>query len=235
MTETTRCGVLPRMAVERWTRFPATADPRPTVLLDSPVRSEDGFTNTDAKIAFCSGTVESAEDVPDEPLRLLRSAGDGGFPPKLRCSSLGPSFPRRYSPPIVGNGLSRHGESKPTAALGPIWAVAETLGRCWTPPRNREQLGPHMLGSALVGADQRSLNVTFVGGREDLFRCDAEVLEATTAVTVVPLQRLTRELPSRTAITLEGHPREVRVVLREALGGRVLVNLDGSPIPVLSL
>jgi len=33
---------------------------------------------------------------------------------------------------------------------------------------------------------------------------------------------------------MEGHPREVRVVLREALGVRVLVNLDGSPVPVLS-
>jgi hypothetical protein len=92
-----------------------------------------------------------------------------------------------------------------------------------------------MLGVTFVGPDQRSLNVTFVGGREDLFRYDAEVLEAATAVTVVPLQRLTRKLPSGSAITLEGHPREVRVVLREALGGRVLVNLDGSPIPVLSL
>ena len=29
--------------------------------------------------------------------------------------------------------------------------------------------------------------------------------------------------------------REVRVVLREALGGRVRVNLDGSPVPVLPL
>jgi hypothetical protein len=91
-----------------------------------------------------------------------------------------------------------------------------------------------MLSSAFVGTDQRSLNVTFVGGREDLFRYDAEVLEVATAVTVMPLQRLTRKLPSGTAITLEGHRREVRVVLREALGGRVLVNLDGSPVPVLA-
>ena len=199
-----------RMAVERWTRFPATADPRPTVLLDSPVRSEDGFTNTDAKIAFCSGTVESAEDVPDEPLRLLRSAGDGGFPPEAPLIVTRAVLSEALFATDRGERLVSAWRIEADGALGPIWAVAETLGRCWTPPRNREQLGPHMLGSALVGADQRSLNVTFVGGREDLFRYDAEVLEATTAVTVVPLQRLTRELPSRTAITLEGHPREVR-------------------------
>jgi hypothetical protein len=70
-----------RKAVERWTQFPATADPRPTVLLHSPIRSEGGFTNSDAKNAFLFGAVEAVEDVRDEPLRLLRSAGDGGRPP----------------------------------------------------------------------------------------------------------------------------------------------------------
>jgi hypothetical protein len=224
-----------RMAVERWVQFPATADPRPTVLLHSPVRSEGGFTNGDAKNAFLFGAVEADEDVPDEPLRLLRSAGDGGHPPHAPLTITGAVLTEAPFATDRGEGTFSAWRIEAVDTLGPIWALAEVaLDQCWEPPTLEEgPRGPHMLGSAFVGTDQRSLDVTFVGGREDLFRYDAEVVEAATAVTVVPLQRVIRKLP--TAITFEGHRREVRVVLREALGGRVLVNLDGSPVPVLAL
>jgi hypothetical protein len=38
-------------------------------------------------------------------------------------------------------------------------------------------------------------------------------------------------LAPRTAISAEGHLRTVRVTPSESLGGRVLVNLDGTPCP----
>jgi hypothetical protein len=59
-------------AVDSWAGFPARATPRPIVLLGGPMRSEGGFKTSDAKIAFLQGAVESAADVPEEALRLMR-------------------------------------------------------------------------------------------------------------------------------------------------------------------
>ena len=89
-----------------------------------------------------------------------------------------------------------------------------------------------MLRSGIVGAHGRELDVEFTGGSERLFRYDAEVIETLAAVCVVPLPRLTARLAPGTAITTEGHPRKIRVTLAERLGGRVLVNLDGTPVAV---
>jgi hypothetical protein len=89
-----------------------------------------------------------------------------------------------------------------------------------------------MLRSGTVGADGRELAVQFIGGSERLFRYDAEVMETPAAVGVVPLPRMTVRLGPGTAITAEGHLRNVGVTLAERLGGRVLVNLDGTPVPV---
>ena len=119
--------------------------------------------------------------------------------------------------------------------LGPIWVLAEEAqAHCWSPPEvpDGERIGPRMLMSATVGPDGRELIVGFTGGRESLLRYEAEAVESAAAVSVVSLGRMTRRLPPETAITMEGHRREVRVTLAEALGGRVLVNLDGTPVPV---
>jgi hypothetical protein len=89
-----------------------------------------------------------------------------------------------------------------------------------------------MLRSGTVGADGRELAVEFTGGSQRLFRYDAEVVDTPAAVCVVPLPRMTARLAPRTAITAEGHLRKVRVTLAEPLGGRVLVNLDETPVPV---
>lgn len=112
--------------------------------------------------------------------------------------------------------------------------TAEAHARCWSPsgPASREQAGPHSLRSGTVRADTHDLAVEFTGGSEQLFRYDAEVIETQAAVCVVPLPRITVRLAPRTAISAEGHLRTVRVTLAESLGGRVLVNLDGTPVPV---
>jgi hypothetical protein len=120
-------------------------------------------------------------------------------------------------------------------ALGPIWVLTgEAQARCWSPSTSagQERIGPHMLRSGTVGADGRELAVEFTGGSERLFRYDAEVIETPAAVCVVPLPRMTARLAPGTAITAEGHLRKVRVTLAEPLGGRVLADLDGSPVPV---
>ncbi|HUB37781.1 MAG TPA: hypothetical protein VMA72_02910 [Streptosporangiaceae bacterium] len=72
----------------------------------------------------------------------------------------------------------------------------------------------------------------FIGGSRQLFGYDAEAIETQTAVCVAPLPRMTVRLTPRTAISAEGHLRRVLVTLAESLGGRVLVNLDGTLVPV---
>jgi hypothetical protein len=84
--------------------------------------------------------------------------------------------------------------------------------------------------------------VAFIGGGERLFRYDAEVIETAVAVCVVPLRRMTEHFAQevaagaaahrRMAVTAVGYPRTVHVSLAEPLGGRVLVNLDGTPVSV---
>jgi hypothetical protein len=74
--------------------------------------------------------------------------------------------------------------------------------------------------------------VTFVGGREQFFRYDVGVVETLTAASVVPLTRPTEALAAGAMVTLEGHARTVEVRLEEPLGKRVIVNLDGTAVPV---
>ncbi len=92
--------------------------------------------------------------------------------------------------------------------------------------------GPHVLVRASVDPSGRDLAVDFIGGSESLFDYEAEAVETPAAVAVVPHERVRRALPSGTSITAEGHLRLVHVRLREPLGGRVLVNLDGTPVEV---
>jgi hypothetical protein len=112
--------------------------------------------------------------------------------------------------------------------------TGEAQARCWSPSSqaSQERTGPHLLRSGTVGADGRELAVEFTGGGERLFRYDAEGIETPAAVCVVPLQRMTVRLAPGTAITAEGHLRKVCVTLAGRLGGRVLVNLDGTPVAV---
>lgn len=226
-----------KQAIAHWAGFPA-AEPRPVVLLDSDVRVEGGFATGDAKIAFLRGVVKAAPGVPEEPMRLLRA-------PHARVSHPGRATLRVTAATLAHTEFATdRGPQRLPAwrveavdALGPIWVLAEEAQvRCWSPPEvpDGERIGPHILISATVGPEGRELIVEFTGGGESLFRYEAEAVESAAAVSVVPLERMTRQLPTGTAITMEGHRRDVRVTLAEALGSRVLVNLDGTPVPVHS-
>jgi hypothetical protein len=226
-------------AVAHWTGFPAAAKPRPLVLLGhSGIRVDAGFATGDAKIAFIHGAIDADAGVPEEPLRLVRSA-------RARATR-----PRRVTLRVTAATLMEaefatdRGSQRLPAwrleavdALGAIWVLAERArALCWSPPEapEGEPIGPHLLRSAIVGPDGRELTVEFVGGSESLFRYEAEPVESAVAVSVVPMERRTGRLPPGRAITLEGHRREVRVTLAKPLGGRVLVNLDGRPVLVRS-
>ena len=224
-------------AVDIWAGFPAGATSRPIVLLHGPMRSEGDFKTSDAKIAFLQGAVESAAEVPEEALRLMRL-------PQVRGPL--PAAPLR----VVDAVLSEAGFATDRGLLtlpawrvtaldtqGPIWVLsADAHAHCWSPPPDPGGwAGPHLLSGATSDADDLGLTVQFVGGGVTVFRYEPEVVETATAVAVVPLERSIQEFRPGIAFTHEGHPRQVRVRLSEPLRGRVLVNLDGAPVEVLPL
>jgi len=225
-----------RQAVASWAKFPAGADPRPLVLLHGPVRVDKGFASGDAKLAFLRGVVKAQPEVPEDAVRPLRrrAAGTG---PQPRGPLQVAAAERSEAEFATDRGHQRlpAWRLEAAATLGPIWVLTgEAQARCWSPstPASQERIGPRILTSGTVGADGRELAVEFTGGSEQLFRYDAEVTETPAAVCVVPLPRMTVQLASGTAITAEGHLRQIRVTLAERLGGRVLVNLDQTPVPV---
>jgi hypothetical protein len=225
-----------RRAVAGWAEFPVGADPRPLVLLNGPVRVDKGFATGDAKLAFLRGVVEIEAEVPEEAVRLLRRSAAGAGP-RPRGQLRVVAAERSEAEFATDRGHQRLPAWRLEAAdtLGPIWVLTgEAQARCWSPstPASEERIGPHMLRSGTVRADGRKLAAEFTGGSERLFRYDAEVIETLGAVCVVPLPRMAVRLAPGTAITAEGHLRKVRVTLAERLGGRVLVNLDGTPLPV---
>jgi len=121
-------------------------------------------------------------------------------------------------------------------ARGPIWVLTEAVhARCWSPQAvpDGEAIGPHILVRASIDPNGRDLVVDFVGGSETLFDYEAETVETPAALTVLPQERAKQTLPSATAITAEGHARRVHVRLNEPLDGRVLVNLDGTPVEAI--
>ena len=223
-------------AVARWTDFPVSVEPRPLVLLHGPVQIERGFSSGSAKVAFGLGQVEADEGIPAEVLRSLRV-------PRVWTPNP-PDARLRVSAAVRGEvdfATDRGVQALPAwrvdavDALRPIWVLTERLqSRCWAPPApvSAEPLGPHILSSGTIGPDGRDVVVTFVGGKEQLFRYDVEVVQAPTAVSVVPLRRPTDALSAGAFVTLEGHARTVAVRLEGPLGARVLVNLDGTPVPV---
>jgi hypothetical protein len=206
------------------------------VLLDGPVRVDKGLSTGDAKLAFLRRVVEAEAQVPEDAVRLLRQSAVGTGPgPRGQLRVF--AAERSEAEFATDRGHQRLPAWRLEAAdtLGPIWALTgEAQARCWFPskPAGQERLGPHMLRWGTVGADGRELAVEFTGGSDRLFRYDAEVMESPAAVCVVPMAQMTVRLAPGTAITAEGHLRRVRVTLAERLGGRVLVNLDGTPVPI---
>ena len=222
-------------AVGRFAAFPALDDPRPVVLLDDAVHVEDGFVTGDAKMAFLQGVIEAVEGAPEEPVRLLRVAQLRGRPPRAPLLVRGAVLLETAFGTDRGQQVFPAWRVEAAEACGPIWVLAEeVLSRCWSPPAvaEDETSGPHVLVRASVDPSGRDLAVDFIGGSESLFDYEAEAVETPAAVAVVPQQRVRRALPSGTRTTAKGHFRLVHVRLREPLGGRVLVNLDGTPVEV---
>jgi hypothetical protein len=235
-----------RRAVARWAQFPVGVIPRPLVLLGDPFRVEKGFSTGDAKIAFVSGAVEAAAGVPEDAVRPIRpSVVHAGRRPRDPLLVSAAELSAAEFATDRGHQRLPAWRLEAADALGPIWVLtAEARARCWSPPQadGAGRPGPRLLSSGVTAPESRELAVAFIGGGEGLFRYDAEVIETAVAVCVVPLRRMTEHFAQEAAaaaaahrqlaVAAVGYPRTVQVSLAEPLGGRVLVNLDGTAVPV---
>ncbi|MDE3133203.1 MAG: hypothetical protein KGL15_03970 [Acidobacteriota bacterium] len=223
-----------RWAVGCWSAFPVKDVPRPLVLVESRVRIEQGFDTVDAKIAFLGGCVEATVSLPDGVIEALgRGAHPSRRPPReplvidaANCEEaefLTDRGPRRLPAWRLS---AEH-------ALGAIWVLDPGVTD-WRPARDAGVMPPQVQGPGHRGgrrvevdADDRSVLVHWLGGPPDNERYRrTEVVESDTAVAVVPVGEDVGPPGYRTAV---GYVHRVPAVLREPLGARVLVDLNGNP------
>ena len=189
-----------------WADFPFDAAPRPVVLTGEAVQVEGGFAGGEAKYAFLQGAIEADGAVPAEPVSALRHEPQfTGAPARS---------PLRVTRAVVdetqfatdrGPLMLPAWRVEASDTLGPIWVLTDQARqRCWNPP-------------------------PVVDGRSS-----HEVIETAAALTVVPLGRLLSGQTLTGPVPAVGHPRKVEVRLARPLDGRVLVNPNATPVPVLS-
>jgi len=247
-----------RAALARWDEFPATAIPRPIVVLDEFPVPEDGFATDPAKLAFACRQIEVAiRRFPDTPRMALVSWAGGtttthpalpaqdavtmiagtNAPKGMDCSD---AEPVRLTGVHLGTtefGTDR-GQVSSTAWLftGPevpgdglaYPALAPT--EFHLPPRN---LSTGNLAATEIAAGGRSLTAYFYGTPTDAGACtleyEAAVAESETAVAIT-IRPLPAATPSPSGMKCAAiaEIRAVTVPLAGVLGGRVVVDKAGA-------
>jgi hypothetical protein len=219
-----------RQGLLAWAGFPADRQPRPLVLLSSPVRPV-GFPDAQTKRAFLRGAFEAVPGFPSPVLQALRSQpeapGDHAGPPLLLTAATAGQAEfatdrgRRQLPAW---------EVRAQGVPEPLWVLDPTAGRlAWRPPGqgHNEWHG----STAVPGTGGRALTMTFSG-----IPCayadypGAEILESGAAVAIVPVPRDTG--PRAGPRLAYAEKREVTAVLARPLGHRVLLDATGSPVMV---
>jgi hypothetical protein len=224
-------------AVGGWADFPFDAVPRPVVLTGGAVQVERGFATGEAKYAFLQGAIEADETVPAEPVLALRREPQlTAAPARSRLRVTGAVVDQTAFATDRGPLMLPAWKVEAVDTLGPIWVLTEQARqRCWNPPPPLPAgRGAHSLDHATVDADGTTLTVFFTGSSPKHFGYRAEVIETAAALTVVPLGHL---LPGQTLtgpVAAIGHPRKAEVRLASPLDGRVLVNPNATPVPVVS-
>jgi hypothetical protein len=120
---------------------------------------------------------------------------------------------------------------------GTFWALDPAIAATrWQPPEPAPPKPfdglPHRAGSAVRDRDGWTLHFTFVGAPPEYVEYpSAEVIETRQAIVVLPLARYVGP-PGPGWMPAVGYDRTVTVRLARPLGGRVLVDLDASPVTV---
>lgn len=225
------------LALQRWADFPVAAELRPVVLLGGAILCP-GFTTGEAKGAYMMGRVDAAASVPDEPIRHLAQV--------RQLQPIDAVSPLWVLGAIQGTtefSTDRGSMQLPAwrveavDALESIWVLSdEGRRRCWSSPSEPDGGWPFFgspVWAARVDHDGLGLSVDFTGGIRSVFRYQLVVIEADTAVVVVPV---TMPWPSdrerRGFVPARGDAHHGSVRLRRPLGSRVVVNPDASPVSV---
>ena len=225
-------------ALSCWRDFPADTVPRPLVI-GASVRVERGFRTREAKIAFRRGELVGTDEVPDDVLEIVSQAGVADAPPGVEVAPLEITrAAREVSEFMTDRGrrsldawrLSGPGLLGDMIVLDPAlactrWAPASEA----RPPRPFDGTRHLELRAVAVVTSGAELAVSFVGAPAALSDYpDAEVVESPAAFTVLPRARPTAAYEQDKAVAAVGVFRQGQVRLAMALGGRVLVDLDGS-------
>ena len=224
-------------AVAAWADFPFDAVPRPVVLTGEALQVEGGFATGEAKYAFLRGAIEADETVPPEPVSALRHEPQlTGAPARSRLRVIRAVIDQTSFATDRGPLVLPAWRVEAADALGPVWVLSDQARqRCWNPSAPAVAgRGSHTLDHATVDADGATLTVFFTGMSPKHFGYRAEVIETAAALAVVPFGHLLPDQTLTGPVAAVGHHRKVEVRLAGPLDGRVLVNTNAAPVPVLS-
>jgi hypothetical protein len=249
-------------ALGAWSTYPTNVSPRPTILLGPSVLDpQGGFTNSDIGIAddmknsYLNGAINPPASWPNGPATAAGFkiiSAQAAF--KLLTTPTGGST--MTSPALTATGMQL-GTGSFLSDRGPItlpaWLVtiagveapAKILAIApsgLSPKTNVKSANPAM--SALIGNDERTLEVNFVGGTSGPGPCGSSytltTAESSHAVAVLvsehinPTPKSTRPMSGQISCALVGELRHVTTRLSSPLGARVVVDAQNKGVVVVS-
>jgi hypothetical protein len=234
-------------ALRLWRDFPATSSPRPLVLSGPDIIDpSSGFRNGADKIAYIAGRFTVAAALPVGPPLWKRHP----LIPAAKALTL--LRGKQHDAPAATGSLSVTAVHLGTAAFStdrgpsrlPAWlftfagvrdqaaVLAIAASDLW-PKASPARDGTDDL-SATIAPDGHTITVTFVGAAAGTGPCEAQyaavVAQSSSAVAISV--RVARSGRGAQACSAVGYRRTVTVALTPALGGRVLIDSHGVPLPV---
>jgi hypothetical protein len=247
-TQTDRNHQWAAWSLRCWSEFPADASPRPLILFSTVVFVAARFATAEAQTAFRRGNVTGSGAIPEAVLEVVREQGDVnafGLPARpleITCATRARAEFRTDRGPR----LFEAWEVSCSGIIGKMFVLdPEIAAMRWEERRDQRpakpfQGEPRLSLEAVGHPDSAQLEVSLVGGLLDKSHyLDAEVMETKQAIAVIPIvRRAAGTLDQSSAmkrpriVPTVGIIRHVKVTLARPLGGRVLVDYDGSPCVV---
>jgi hypothetical protein len=227
-------------ALRRWETFPVDSAPRPLILTAPPIRFEGRFLSEQAKLAFTYGDIRTSVPLPDGLMAILGES---------EAELLPAAGKRRWKKPMritqahldkaefaTDRGIRELPAWRLTGpeVSGALWVLDPgPASHRWLPPKLTALPGPprRSPASAVIENDDLTLHYTFTGSPQVEYPT-TETIESSRALIILPVTRRTRGVTSAVWQTALGVQRTTTAKLASALGNRVLINLDASPVMV---
>lgn len=232
-----------------WAAFPVNASPRPLVVVGGTTGGPRGvYGNGETKLAVVCGDFARPTQLSDGPgtaggFHLISaSTAFATLQPKQRtgsCATL--RSPLTLTDARLGEATyytDRGPRSLPawlfafTGVEGQISVLAIAAQEYWSPAGLAAGPGPSGdWAGAVVGPDDRTLTVSFIGAQSENGPCGVRYgLKLTESPTAVMVTRIDHPNDSTAICTLVGYLRSASAVLKAPLGARVLVDDHGYPM-----